>query len=69
MVYNTRSVSLLALERILSAVQPLVLRQVVLVFESFRAHVTLVRPTCIWKLMGYNVVCYRAARAADIRHE
>ena len=45
--------TLLALERLLSAVQPLMLRQVVLVFESFRAHVTLVRPlTCVWKSMG-----------------
>lgn len=35
--------TLLALERLLSAVQSLVLRQVVLVFECLGTHVTLVR--------------------------
>lgn len=36
--------ALLALKRFLAAVQPLVLRQVVLVLESLFAHITLVRP-------------------------
>ena len=36
--------TLLALERLLAAVQALVLRQVVLVLESFGAHVALVGP-------------------------
>lgn len=39
--------TLLTLERLLAAVQSLVLRQVVLVFERFRTHVALVRAlTC-----------------------
>lgn len=43
--------TLLALERLFAAVQPFVLGQVVLMFECFWTHVTLVRTlTCNFKL-------------------
>jgi len=45
----------LTLERFLAAVEPLVLRQVVLVLERFRAHVALVRSlTCTQKKNNRN---------------
>lgn len=49
--------TLLALERLLAAVQTLVLRQVVLVLERFRAHVALIRPlTCTSKREEKTIV-------------
>ena len=49
----------LALKRLLSAVQALVLCQVVLVFERFWAHVALVRTlTCnTWKQSMMMIIC------------